>query len=1519
LPVGGCSEQKSPGPPLRQLGDFRIVREVGRGGMGIVYEAEQVSLGRHVALKVLPQKMLLDAKRKRRFEREARAAAQLHHTNIVPVFGVGEHDGLPYYAMQFISGLGLDQVMEEVRRLLAGNATTTGAPPHDAPPVPRRDVSAAEVARSLLTGAFQSNGTGPAACQGASPGDATLDAPPREVEGGPAAGSVPAALVPPANSRARSSLSVLLPGQSGDGRTSDARKRSYAHSVARIGAQVADALDYAHKQGILHRDIKPSNLLLDSRGTVWVTDFGLAKADDQQDLTHTGDLVGTLRYMPPEAFAGQADARGDVYSLGLTLYELLALRPAFDHQDRNKLIKQVTGDEPARLDRLNPAPPRDLVTIVHKAIDREPARRYQTASELAADLQRFLNDEPIRARRASSVERLARWARRHPGLAGALAAIALILLAATIASSVAAVRFGQLAGEKETARVAALQAKGEADEARHIAERAGDEAQRRGEGERWERYRSNIAAASAALQLHNSGTARRALEAAPKEYRNWEWLHLDSQLDNARSVLRGTGAPVWHVAISPDGNRIAAGALDGSVRVWDTATGMVVWTAPGRGQRVRKVAFSPDGRRLFACPQDGIIRSWDLVGEKEQAPLRVTDSLSAAAFSPDGRHLAVCANRGSPRLWDLATGKETAVLPGRHHGRNVEACFIFAPDGSRVAYPTTDNAIRLWDLAAGAEVRVLRGHQALVVALAFSPDGKHLVSGAQYPDNTARLWDAATGQTIAVMAGHQNQVSSIAFSPDGSLVGSGSMDQTVRLWNGATGKPVATMRGHTSYVNELLFSPDGKRLVSGAGDQTLRLWDTANGELVAVLRGHTGSVRSPAFSRDGALLASASDDGTVRLWDMGLLERNGVLRGHTSYVYDVAFSPDGAQVASAAWDGTVRTWDPTTGRPTGLLKHAANIFTSVSFRPDGKQVATVSRDNSLRLWDLATGAPVSVWRGPTDHWATNCRAVYQPKGKLLAMGSTDGSIRLWNPARTEPTAFLKGHEGAVGDVAFSPDGTLLASAGEDKTVRLWDVSSHTQIAVLRGHGQQVARIAWSTDGRLIASSSGDTTVRLWDAKTHQPLAVLAHGGPVYGLAFSPDGVRLAAGCADNTIRLWDVDTGQEVAELRGHEAYVHAVAFSPDGTRLVSASGDHTVRVWDTVPPAVRARPKNAYVPPRGYVCYRAQGPIAIDGRLDEAAWQAVPWTEDFVDIEGDLRLPPRFRTRVKMLWDDQYFYIAGELEEPHVCGTLTEHDSVIYHDNDFEVFIDPDGDNHNYGELELNALNTTWDLLLKKPYRDGGPALNEWEIPGLKTAVHVDGTLNDGRDNDRGWTVEIAIPWEVLGKLSDMAAPPKDGDQWRVNFSRVEWRHDIVEGKYRKLPHRHEDNWVWSPQWAVDMHRPELWGYVQFSTAAPGQATFRPDPAGPAKHLLHQIYYAQRAFHKEHKRYARTLAELGLAGLTHESLTGPPHLDAEADTFQASVDVRLVGGGSRRWHIRQDSRLWPAAERGAGNGTRKE
>jgi serine/threonine protein kinase/TolA-binding protein len=407
----GSVEGSAPGAPPgpvgaagrlpEQLGDYRILRVAGRGGMGVVYEAVQLSLGRHVALKVLAGHGPLSPTQLERFRREARAAAKLHHTNIVPVHGVGEHDGIHYFAMQFIAGQALDEVLKEVARLRGKRDTP---PPQGGGGGPGPSQS---LAQGLLGGPSPSPGSQP-------PGPGGCPA-------GPASGA----------------------------ELTSQPEAQYFRSVARMGVQVADALDHAHRQGVLHRDIKPSNLLLDAGGTVWITDFGLAKAEDSDELTHTGDIVGTLRYMAPERFHGWSDARSDVYSLGVTLYELLTLRPAFEDSSRPRLIERITGEDPPRPRKVDRSIPRDLETIVLKAIDKEPGRRYQAAGDLAEDLRRFLLGEPVRARRVGPGERALKWVRRRPAVAALLAVSAAAVLALAAGAVVHNV---QLAGALRDAR-----------------------------------------------------------------------------------------------------------------------------------------------------------------------------------------------------------------------------------------------------------------------------------------------------------------------------------------------------------------------------------------------------------------------------------------------------------------------------------------------------------------------------------------------------------------------------------------------------------------------------------------------------------------------------------------------------------------------------------------------------------------------------------------------------------------------------------------------------------------------------------------------------------------------------------------------------------------------------------------------------------------------------------------------------------------------------------------------------------
>jgi hypothetical protein len=327
---------------------------------------------------------------------------------------------------------------------------------------------------------------------------------------------------------------------------------------------------------------------------------------------------------------------------------------------------------------------------------------------------------------------------------------------------------------------------------------------------------------------------------------------------------------------------------------------------------------------------------------------------------------------------------------------------------------------------------------------------------------------------------------------------------------------------------------------------------------------------------------------------------------------------------------------------------------------------------------------------------------------------------------------------------------------------------------------------------------------------------------------------------------------------------------------------------------------------PRQTVCYRATSPLSVDGKLDEEAWRGATWSEPFIDIEGDRR--PHLSTRVKMLWDDENWYLAAELEEPDVWATLTERDSVIFHDNDFEVFIDPDGDTHVYYELEVNAFGTAWDLMLVQPYRDGGPAIHAWDIAGLQVGVNVRGSINRPGDRDGGWTVEIAMPWRILREAPGRR-PPQAGDQWRVNFSRVQWKLDVNERGYSKrldaqtgkpLP---EDNWVWSPQGAIDMHMPERWGFVQFSDAAVGTGTrpFVEDRNERVKWALRRLYYRQRQFRATHGRYATDLTSLDARSIHVDGIDFRPTIEITDSLYE----IRARGFGDSVVHIRHDGKGW--------------
>ncbi|KIJ97428.1 hypothetical protein K443DRAFT_105698 [Laccaria amethystina LaAM-08-1] len=486
----------------------------------------------------------------------------------------------------------------------------------------------------------------------------------------------------------------------------------------------------------------------------------------------------------------------------------------------------------------------------------------------------------------------------------------------------------------------------------------------------------------------------------------------------------------------------------------------------------------------------------------------------------------------------------------------------FSPDGRHIISGSYDKTVRVWDVQTGQSIMdPLKGHDDCVTSVAFSPDGRHIASGSD--DKTVRLWDAQTGQSIMdPLKGHSRYVTSVAFSFDGRNIVSGSYDETVRVWDVQTGQSVMDpLNGHYDWVTSVAFSPDGRHIVSGSNDKTVRVWDAQTGQSVMdPLKGHDNWLTSVAFSPDGRHIVSGSDDKTVRVWDAQTGQSvMDPLKGHGCSVTSVIFSPDGRQIVSGSYDKTVRVWDAQT----------------VAFSPDGRHIVSGSIDRTVRVWDAQTVAfsPDSkhIVSGSYDKivrvWDTQT-VVFSPDGRHIVSGSYDKIVRVWN-AQTGQSVVdpLKGHGRSVTSVAFSPDGRYIVSGSDDKTVRLWDAQTGQSVMdPLKGHGRSVTSVAFSPDGRQIVSGSYDKTVRVWDVQTGQstmdPLE--GHDHHVTSVVFSPDGRHIISGSGDKNVRVWDAQTGQSVMDpLKGHDNWLTSVAFSPDGRHIVSGSGDKTARVWD--------------------------------------------------------------------------------------------------------------------------------------------------------------------------------------------------------------------------------------------------------------------------------------------------------------------------------------------------------------------
>jgi WD40 repeat protein len=920
-------------------------------------------------------------------------------------------------------------------------------------------------------------------------------------------------------------------------------RRPGFREAAELTARLADALHYAHQQGVVHRDVKPSNVLLAEDGAAFLTDFGLAKRDAAEaTMTVEGQVLGTPAYMSPEQARGEGhkvDGRADVYSLGVMLYQMLTGELPFRGNTR-MLLHQVLHDEPRPPRQLNDRIPRDLETVCLKAMAKEPGRRYPQAGELAGDLRRYLNGEPVRARPVRGWERALRWCRRRP------AAAALVVAAAVAALAVVGLAVGAIYhADLQVAFQQARDAEGKAEAAREAeqgqreaAEKAQGDAERQAEETHRLLYVNRIALADREWRT-NPARAVEQLDACPADLRGWEWHYLDRLCrPEALLTLSGGEGAANSVAYGADGRRLA-GAAAGGLKVWDTETRKEVFSAPGAWAAVD---LSRDGRRLAASSEKQAT-VWDVETGKELLKRPAT----TLALSPDGQYLATAAG---------------------------------GVDGS---------VVTVWDAASGASVaNCISGDDGLVRTLAFSEDGKRLAAfaGGFFEPTVVIVWDAQTGKRVFKpfrSSASGKALGGVAFSPDGKRLAATSHNWNIYLLDAATGEELFAIPAGP--VSGVAFSPDGTRLAAWSPEQTVRVWDLVTRQQAFSLPGGGATVRSAAFCPDGRRLACAGGDAGVKVWDVSALDQGArTFEQPAARASKAALSPDGQRLAyvGGANHQEADLWEYAGGPQTRTLgTHSAGIE-ALALDGAGRFLAAGCSDNVVKLWDVEAGGAPQSFTG----LARSVQAVaVSPDGHGVAGGAADGAVRLWDRAGGREARTVKAHDKTVTALAYGPGGERLASAGVDE-VKVWAAATGEEVfafAVPAAEQEAIRSLAFSPDGRRLAAGYGTLETRpggvihliglvqVWDLGTGREVVTLrGHASPVLSLAFSPDGRRLASGSdrIEQAVKVWDLQLRQELLTLRGHTTGVSSLAFSPDGRRLVSAgrSPQLEVKVWDATP-----------------------------------------------------------------------------------------------------------------------------------------------------------------------------------------------------------------------------------------------------------------------------------------------------------------------------------------------------------------
>ena len=1107
----------------RTIGDYEILAEIGRGGMGVVYLARQLSLGRLVALKMLPADLAGDELALARFRREMRVLGRCEHPHIVKVLSSGTFpDGQLYYAMEYIPGADLDMVFRELSgSKVAGGASTMGSRTwsHAVLSASRRHRDSFErKAAGADTTSLQSEDTdsvpdAAASSQGEAPQDST--------------DTIPQLPLPP--------LPELPHADDDPG--------GYSRQVARMIRDAASAVQAVHDQNIVHRDIKPANILLTADSTrIVLMDFGLAKGAGLTVTTdRSGDFLGTLRYAAPEQLATsqlEVGPTADVRALGVTLWELLTRRRLFEDADDRQLPSWVLTREVPSIRSIDPTLDRDLEAIVGRAVERESERRIQTARELSEYLQLFIDERPLPIRPPGAGEIVGQWIRRRKGLVASLAAA---VVAVMMTAVIAFVLIIQAKDEAVVAKNAAVDAKDEAEQAKN---EAVDEKQRAEQQTQLAVTRLK----ESQLATYNVQLARvRELadrdyeqaygllmdqERCPPSLRDFTWGYYHNSVNRLHSLLEGHTSAIHAVAFSPDETTLATGGWDGKIQLWD-------WTT---------------GRLLHSLDNDNAI-------------------VSSIDFSPDGKILATTGGYGKTRLWNPESGEMIAQLADN---TNYASAVRFAPRGDTVAV-AFNKEIWLWDVASEREVRKLTSPNVSLRSMAFSPDGQEIASaGVGYE---IVVHDVATGDTRRTLKGHNHNSMGIAYSPDGSRLAACSTDVIsgtcpITIWDTRAGQVLTVLRANPG-ANNLAFSPDGKTLAVAGRNSSVYLWDIATRKYDK-LTGHGDQVLAVAYSVDGRRLASAGMDQKTRIWT-ARADRAIRYVAHDSFVLVTAWSPEEQFFITGGRGEHLTLRDPVNGQVIAQLGEFTESIHALAVSADGEMVACGNATGDIQLWKLDSGTEVrhtdqgpisraSVVGGESigqiqQHDGVVTRLLFSLDGSTLYSSSNDGTIRSWQWS-TDKAELLAERSSAVTALALAPDGTTLADAGYEGTVRFVDIESGKVAGSIEAHAAGILTICYSRDGKNFSTAGIEGTIKIWNPASGALRNTLrGHTRPISEIAFSSDGKTLASAGHDGDVRLWDPTLGQERASIREHRAAVTCLAFSPLSGFLVTGSMDKSARI----------------------------------------------------------------------------------------------------------------------------------------------------------------------------------------------------------------------------------------------------------------------------------------------------------------------------------------------------------------------